>query len=571
MRPPVRRWLYRCLLALAGPLLAAAAAAQVRVDAPAPLDELLNRHLAPPSAGADDAALDAFARDTRRTVAELLATEGYFSPDIQVQAQGGRLSVAVVPGPRTVVSQVEVDIRGDIAPERRQALLAAWPLKAGAPFRDADWREAKQVLLRRLLAVDYPAARLADSRAEIDPGSAQARLQVAYDTGPRHVFGELEITGLSRYSPELIRRYSRIEPGAPYDEGELLALQAALQRTPYFSSITVEIAQPDTAPETGPVRAPVRVHVRERPPHRLAFGVGYSTNTGARTEVNYQGFDFLHRAWQLDAGVRLEQLRQSLFADVHLPPVDNRRDSFGALAEWEDIQGLRRRRAALGAVRSQVRGSVEARYALNWQRELREPVGAASSTSTALTLDGAWTRRRVDDLVDPRRGYVWRVQAGGGTKALASDQNFLRLHTRYQHFVPVARRDVLSLRGELGATLAPSRAGIPQDFLFRAGGAQSVRGYAYQSLGVKEGNATVGGRYLAVASAEYTHWFDAKWGGAAFIDAGNAGDDRHALSLALGYGAGARWKSPVGPLAVDVAYGERTGKVRLHFSLAVAF
>lgn len=563
--------LCRAALAAAAPLLAASALAQVQVKAPDPLDDFLKRHLQAPSSDARGAALEAFARSARGTAAELLATEGYFSPDIQVEADPGRLSVAVAPGPRTRISEVSIEIRGDISPERRRELEAAWPLKRGEAFRDPEWSEGKQILLRRLLDKDFPGARLADSRAEIHPESATARLSVVYDTGPRYIFNGLDITGLNRYSPELVKRYSKIEPGQPYDQDKLLALQTALQRTPYFGSVSVEIDRPDNPPETGPVTVPVHVHVQERAPHRISLGAGVSTNTGAQVEAIYQGYDFLHRAWQLDAGVRLEQLRQRLYANVRLPPDGNQRDSFGTLADWEDIQGLQRRRIALGAVRTEVRGSVETRYATNWQQERREPQGGQASTNTALTLDGSWILRRVDNLLDPRRGFIAQVQAGGGAKALLSDQNFLRLHGRYQHFFPVGQRDVLSLRGELGATLAPSREGIPQDFLFRTGGAQSVRGYGYQSIGIQEGSAIVGGRYLAVASAEYTHWFNEKWGGAVFVDAGDVADRRSTLDLAVGYGVGARWKSPAGPLAVDLAYGARDEKLRLHFSLAIAF
>lgn len=561
----------RLLAAAALALCAATAGAAVSVKAAPPLDELLKAHLEAPGSEAGETALEAFRRDTQKTVAEILATEGYFSPEIEIGAMPGDLSVVVSPGPRTLVAEVSVEIRGEISEERRQAVLGAQPLAKGMPFRDADWREAKQILLRRLLETDYPTARLADSQAEIDPATAQARLHAVYETGPRYLFGELRIDGLSHYSPELVRRYSSIEPGTPYNEKQLLELQGALQRTPYFSSVSVEIAQQENPPESGVVRAPVEVHVVEQQPHRLTLGVGISSNTGYQTEVIYQGYDFLNRAWQLETGLRLEQVRTSLYADVHLPPVGDRRDSFGMLVDREDIQSLRLRRVALGAVRTQAHGPVEARYAVNWQHELSQPQDAEATEARALSLDGTWTLRRVDNLLDPRSGFVAQFQAGGGAKALLSDQNFLRLRARYQHFFPVAQRDVLSLRAELGRTLAPSREGIPQDFLFRTGGAQSVRGYDYQSLGVKDGDAVVGGRYLAVASAEYTHWFDAKWGGAAFIDAGDAADDRKDLEPAVGYGVGARWKSPAGPLAVDLAYGARESQVRIHFSLAIAF
>ena len=59
--------------------------------------------------------------------------------------------------------------------------------------------------------------------------------------------------------------------------------------------------------------------------------------------------------------------------------------------------------------------------------------------------------------------------------------------------------------------------------LFRTGGDTTVRGYEFESLGVKVPNATVGGRYLAIASAEVDHYITPQWGLAAFVDAGDRG------------------------------------------------
>ena len=56
-----------------------------------------------------------------------------------------------------------------------------------------------------------------------------------------------------------------------------------------------------------------------------------------------------------------------------------------------------------------------------------------------------------------------------------------------------------------------------------------------------------------------------------FVDAGNAGDTVSELDPAVGYGIGGRWRSPAGPVGVDLAYGERTGNFRLHFSLGFTF
>jgi translocation and assembly module TamA len=151
-----------------------------------------------------------------------------------------------------------------------------------------------------------------------------------------------------------------------------------------------------------------------------------------------------------------------------------------------------------------------------------------------------------------------------------SDQDFVRSYLRQQVWIPLSESDVVTLRVEGGYTAARSRVGIPQDYLFRVGGTQTVRGFAYQSLGVIEGNAVVGGRVMASGSAEYTHWFG-NFGAALFMDAGGAADVLPVLRMSQGYGIGARWHSAVGPLALDFARGKGQPGMRIHFSVAVAF
>lgn len=540
-------------------------AGEIELQAPDDIVDLLSPYL-PEEAGNP--------RRLEGQLSEILATEGYFSPQFEFAEQAGDLRLKLDPGPRTVIGDVKVEIDGPLAAETRAALIADWRLPVGRPFRQEDWNTAKQQVLGQLLAVEHAAARLVDSSAEIDTESRRASLSAHYDAGPRYRFGGLRIEGLERYSPDLVQRYNRaVQPGDPYREDRLSALQNTLQATPYFTSVQATLdGEAGAADGDGTITAPVVVRVRERQPHRIGFGAGASSNTGARIEVNYQTPDLFKQAWELSSGLRLEQKRQTAYADVFLPPdAKDRRHSVGFMADGSDIQGLQTERYAFSAQTVQQRGSLEQRLSLNWQEERREPDGARPVTSRALAPNIAWTWRKVDNLLDPHTGTVLQLQLGGGAKAALSDQNFVRAHGRWLQYVPLGRVDTLSLRAEVGYTLADSRQRIPQDYLFRTGGSGSVRGYAYQSLGIKEGAATVGGRYLAVASAEATHWLDDSWGIAAFVDAGDAVDDLAAVKLAVGYGLGARWRSPAGPLGVDLAYGQRTGDIHLHFSLAIPF
>ncbi len=564
------------LVALAASLVAggAGAAGAVSLQAPAGLQPLLEKHLAfigeEVDGELDDGRRVAVLRRARKEIAEILATEGYFKPSVEGRETPGGFAIVVEPGPRTTIADVELHFGGVVAgaAERVDALRRAWALPVGQPFRQADWDAAKQQLLDGLSLRDYAAAAITASEALIDPETASARLRVEIDSGPAFRFGALEVTGLSDYDRGLLARYQPPEPGEPYSQDRLLRYQTALQNTPYFASVVVDIDRATATPEA----APVQVLVTEAKPRRVGFGVGVSSNTGYRFETSYRDAHFLDKAYSLVSGVRVEQRRQLAYADVFLPPtLAGYLDSVGALIEHTHIAGLQTRRQSFGVVRTIPRGNIENRFAINYQREMLAPDDSLGTRRNALTANWSWTGRFVDNILDPRDGQVLNLQLGGASQAVLSDRNFVRVYGRYQLFLPVMRRDVVILRAEGGMTIAESRDGVPQDFLFRTGGAQTVRGYAYQSLGVKDGSATVGGRYLAVTSAEYVHWYEGNWGVAAFVDAGNANDERELFKLNLGYGIGPRWKSPAGPIAVDLAYGQRDHRLRLQFAVAIAF
>lgn len=568
------------LLCSAAGVSGRAVAFDVVLEAPGELRPLLEQHVrllkekeqAVPSAGPDRRAL---IRRTRREVTDLLATEGYFSPEIDIDQQDReRWRLQVVPGARTVVREVTLSFEGELAdgsPERAARvaeLRKGWRLPAGRPFRQADWDGAKQALMDEVGARRYAAARVVQSRAAVDAEAALVDLNMTVDSGPPFFLGPLEVSGLQALPGDFVARFSSLELGDEYDRSELLSLQRTLQNAPQFASVVVDVDR-DAAKAAA---VPVNVQVVEARSRRLGFGAGFSSNTGYRVETTYRDVNLWQRGWELSSGLRLEQRRQSAYADIFLPPDRARhRDSIGALVDRSDLEGLKLENRAVGVARTTVRGDIETKLALRLQHEILEPDGAEKSTQNALTLNWTWIQRAVDDLLDPRAGNVLEFQIGGGSSLALAEQDFVRLYTRYVHYRPVGETDSLILRLEGGATLAKTREGIPQDFLFRAGGAQSVRGYAYQSLGVSEGDATVGGRYLGIASAEYVRWFRPAWGAAFFVDTGDAADSRETFRLHTGYGVGGRWRSPAGPLAVDLAWGQQDRRLRLHFGVAIAF
>ncbi|MGL6041379.1 MAG: autotransporter assembly complex protein TamA, partial [Deefgea sp.] len=154
---------------------------------------------------------------------------------------------------------------------------------------------------------------------------------------------------------------------------------------------------------------------------------------------------------------------------------------------------------------------------------------------------------------------------------LLSDASFVRLYTNGILYNKVGKEGVLLLRLEVGETFSQDIFGVPTDALFRAGGVGSVRGYAFQSLGVSAGGSTAPGQVLATSSIEYQHPIVDDWRAAVFFDYGDAALDWQSFDAVGGVGVGARWSSPVGQIGADIAYGIETQKVRFEFAMGLAF
>ena len=567
-----------CAVLCSGP----AHALMVEIEAPNEIKALLTQHLDTARAARLGEKLDAdeiarLQRQSEQTARDLLATEGYFSPQVESAVvrvgDDWRVDYRVDPGPRTTVRSVKLAFDGAVQSRADAAALRGriergFSLKRGMPFRQADWDAAKLAVLRPLLAGMYPAARIAASEARIEPAARSADLTLTIDSGPAFFYGTPIISGTRRYPESIVRNLSPAKPGKPYRQQDLLDYQTALETSGYFSQATVRI-EPDPALAAA---VPVRVEVVERPEKRFSVGAGFSTDTGARVQATWLQRDVADRGLRLKLDGRIETLRQLGTAELAWPRTSRGyENSLGLQHKREDIKGQETRSTLLAAKRSRISGQIETTLSLQYETEEQTIANALDVHNRALSANYAWTHRTVGRAFYPRRGHVLTLQGGGAAAALLSDTSFVRLYGRHTQYFRAGDNGRLILRGELGSVLADTRDGIPTDFLFRAGGDNSVRGYAYQSLGRTLSGGVASVRYLATGSAEYNYFFKGNWGMALFVDAGDAADSPRQLSPVFGYGVGARYRSPVGPVNLDLAYGEATRQFRLHFSLGVSF
>jgi translocation and assembly module TamA len=505
-----------------------------------------------------------------RQVRELLATEGYFSPAVDshlgMDKDGLVARLQITPGEPTRVTDVQLRFTGELEAAREAEARDSFGLKVGSVFRQPDWAGAKAAPLRSLQRRRYAAARLASSEAAVDPPSGAARLRATFDVGPPFRFGALRVTGLQRYPQHIVANLNPIRPGTPYDEAELLRFQRRLQLSGYFASVIVSSpADPALADAT-----PVDVTVVEGAARRLEVGAGLSTDRGPRAQIQYTDKNTLDRALRFSGGLRVDRLSNEAVGGLSMPrSADGRIWGLEGKSNFQDIQGEQRSNWSATLARTYTVETEESQQSLQFLTERRVLASGEQDNRQALFLMQTWRWNDLDDLLAPRNGRHLTLQLGGATRSLLSTRSFYRSEARATFLKSFAGKTTLVLRTQVGAVFADSRDNIPAAYLYRTGGDASLRGYALDSLGVEEGGAIVGGRYLAVASLELIRWLRKEWGAAVFTDAGNAVDDLGAFKAVHSVGAGARWSSPVGSLNLDVAYGEAARDWRLHFGAGI--
>jgi len=546
---------------------------------------------------------------------DLLGTLGYFSPEIQIDEPVnsgptplGTVRIRIEPGPITRVAQAQLDFRGDIASnpqaaEQREAIQKAWTLKPGQSFTQADWSSAKTAALRVLTSQRYPAGRVYNSLADVDPHDHSVRLFVELDSGNPLRFGELRVEGVERYERDMVERLVRlagVSPGAIYDLTQLQNAQQRVADSGYFQSVYVSVD-----PSGEPPSAPVLVQVREGPLQKLVLGVGGSTDNGARLSVEHTHHRVPGIGWRALSKLHLERDDKLASTDWSAPVDDKGWRWIVSALMARQIDGFdttTSQRLRLG--QAQANPALDRSFFLQYDRaqvdnSVLKALGTAQ-TQASLTANYAWTYRRFDSTPFPSSGYGVGVELGLGTTLQGQRQPFGRTQVRWLSYWPlggnqsaelnntplgVARpastearaASRLALRLEGGAVWARANTPVPETQLFLTGGDTTVRGYGLRDIGLPQADGGVApGRTLAVASVEWQRpiWRNgvrSPWESVLFIDGGAVANKAADLKPRWGLGAGVRYNSPVGPLRLDLAYGVKSKTLRMHFNVGFSF
>ena len=231
------------------------------------------------------------------------------------------------------------------------------------------------------------------------------------------------------------------------------------------------------------------------------------------------------------------------------------------------------RRDTLNGTVGFVRRSIDDRNFYKAFVELRSEeyeIRGQPSTQTDLLSIGFGQRfTELPQVAFPQRGRYLEYELRGASSELYSDTSYARLHITAKTLLPLGSNGRFRLVGDFGFAEVEDFDLYPTSLRFFAGGDSSIRGYSFKSLGPEDEDGNViGGENLAVVSAEYDHRIAPQWVLAAFVDGGNAYNDK-LDDINVGAGFGARWVMDFGSLRIDLAWpvsGRRRGVRRRYAS-----
>ena len=508
-------------------------------------------------------------------IEDALQPFGYYQPTITSDLATGERWVArftIDPGPVTMIGGVAARLDG---PGRQDSVIqqavAAFPLAPGDTLIHARYTAGKTAIAQAALDRGYLDAAFDTAQIRVDRERQTADIVLDLATGPQYLFGDVRLDQ-DAVDPRILQGYIDIIPGEPFDMRQLREIQARLSGTSYFSQVEVR-AMRDSAQG---LDIPVAVVLTTRAAQHFNIGVGYGTNTNLRVTLNADFRRLNAKGHHANLNLRVSSIEKSMSARYSIPPIyplTTLLELFTGFALLDPVS-YRTEKFVLGSDISGTRGRWRETLSLSYSHEDYVVGTVDTGTSNLVIASANFTRVVADNNIFATKGTRVGILARGAIEGFLADATFLELTLPAKAIVSFLGNGRVITRAELGAIMTGKLSSLPPTARFFTGGDRSVRGYDYLSLGPTDpaGNV-IGGDALIVVSAELNYFFYGDFGASAFYDAGNALLGFSDITLFQGAGAGVRWRSPIGPIGLDLAWAlslDGTPR-RIHITLGPDF
>ncbi|MEW5977573.1 MAG: outer membrane protein assembly factor BamA [Acidobacteriota bacterium] len=474
-----------------------------------------------------------------------------------------RITFSVREGPQTFVASIATEGNSRLP---SQELLRGLNLAPGRPFSAALLEEDRRLIESKFQDRGYGEVK-AESVLEREPSDERVKIVYRVAEGTLTRVDDIYIVGNRQTRNKIIGRNISFHEGDPLSQEQMLNSQQSLYGLGLFNRVDIV---PINVRQADHYR-PVIIRLEDSSPIIIGYGAGYQDREGPRgtIEISHNNLFGLARSisFRTRASFR-EQRGQITYKEPRLFNRDldsfitlfaekTRRVSFDTTRTNATIQVLKR-------FRKQDNFFFRYNFETVDLSDVRvNPLATGTTDLGTLqlsSLSSAWLRDSRDDPLDPSSGYFHTANFSLTSKLLGSQANFVSFFGQTQAHRKIGSDVVLATSLRLGLTQPyGSTAEVPISERFFAGGSTTLRGFGLDRAGPldPETNAPLGGNALVIGNVELRVPVTGSISFVPFYDTGNVFSRIGKIALSSftnTVGFGLRYKTPFGPLRVDLGF-----------------
>ena len=457
--------------------------------------------------------------------------------------------------------------------ESLMALARNFPLKKGdIPFHHV-YEQGRQNLEARARQLGYLDAAYTMHEIRINETATSAQISLVLETGEKYYFSTVTIKGASEYPDAFLRRYIPFSAGDVFSQTRLDEALLQLNNSERFRDVTI-VPEKEQAEDH---KIPVSILLTPLPRQSLRPGVGYGTDTGARFSTRYRNINLFHRGHEFNSNLYIAEHLQGLATSYIIPSAKDIRTFTSLQLNLQKEDNSTYVTSFIALELDQTNSFSASRQGTAYVRFQQEDftIGNQNSTSRYVLPGVRFSDTSYDNLVRPGRGFRYAFDLRGTHTILGSTTQLLQLIAEGSHVLSLPWRLSVLTGARIGVTFfSDPLQDLPPSLRFFAGGDQSVRGYAYQSLGPRDSTGqVVGGKHLFTGHIDLQRAILDDWAISVFYNAGNAFDSFIDVRLFQAAGAGIHYYTPVGALNLFVArqIQKDDPEYRIHFTVGFEF
>ena len=541
-----------------------------------------------------------------QAITDLYKSNGFINAKVTTEVrknwQGKAQTVAafvnIEEGQQHLVGSMELD---GVNPKDLDALKASLQTVAGQAYSPNAILADRDAILNFYFNEGFSGASVEyDVKAMEDPLKIAVHFQVTESR--RNFVRAVVISGLKTTDPKIVADRISLKAGDVLSQTEMTESQRRLYDLGIFARVGVVVQNPDGLEREKYVL--YQLEEARKVSITTGFGAQIARIGGGTTSLSSPagsaGFsprvslginrsNFLGLAHTISLRGQLSSFQQKV-AITYLAPQFKGRDNLNLTLsslfdDSRDVRTFAARRweasVQLGQKLSKA-NSIQYRYSFrrvsidaNTLKINPQLIPFLSQPVRIGSFSGTFIQDRRDDPIDSHRGVYNSVDFATAVGAFGSETNFTRLLYRNSSYYRIKKDLVLArtfLFGGMNRILDTATAkDIPLPERFFAGGAASHRAFSDNQAGPRDliTGFPLGGKAVLINGVELRFpLLGDSVGGVLFHDAGNVYTDLSTISfrykqkdnkdfdyLVHSMGFGIRYKTPVGPIRVDISYG----------------